>query len=322
MIITGNLFQTVLIGPCNEGADKLRIVSGYATSAMASRHLAYLQEINPSVKVSLLVGMCPTDGIALGNHNGFRSLTSDRFVCSYITAPPSVHGKLYLWYKGDSLLKSFIGSANYTQNAFFSQREVLSEFSDPDVTSYYESLERDSIFCTHCEVDEAVRVHNDRHYYNRHPNEDTITDNNLETFNTEGLPSIRVSLLTNQGNVQRRVGLNWGQRPGRDHNQAYIQLPPPVYRSDFFPERPDHFTILTDDSKSLICVRAEKLNQHPAGCAIHSIPNSRMGEYFRNRLSVASGAFITAGDLQHYGRTDVVFYKLDNENYYMDFSVH
>ena len=49
--------------------------------------------------------------------------------------------------------------------------------------------------------------------------------------------------------------------------------------------------------------------------------NSRIGEYFRNRLALANGAPVTKADLIRYGRTDVEFIKLDDEQYYMDFSV-
>ena len=72
-----------------------------------------------------------------------------------------------------------------------------------------------------------------------------------------GLPTVKVSLLTGSGTVGTRSGLNWGQRPGREPNQAYIPLKVPVYRTDFFPERTIHFTVLTDDNKILICTRAQ-----------------------------------------------------------------
>ena len=46
-----------------------------------------------------------------------------------------------------------------------------------------------------------------------------------------------------------------------------------------------------------------------------------MGLYFRHRLNVPEGMNITKEDMEHYGRTDVDFYKIDEETYYMDFSV-
>lgn len=317
-MITKNLYQTALIEPCSQGADELRIVSGYATSAMASRHIGDLQEVNPSVKISLLVGMCPTDGIALGNHRGFQSIVSANFACGYITSPPPVHGKLYIWYKKKQLLTSFIGSANYTQSAFFNrQREILSEFVDEEVTHYYELLERNSINCTHNEVEDMVRVCNDKYYYERHPNEEGMK-NGDDNFDVVGLQKVTVSLLDRTHNVPHHSGLNWGHRDNyqRDRNQAYFSLPPKVYKSDFFPPPPQHFTVRTDDDKTIICVRAQK----EYGNAIHSRKNSEIGEYIRNRIGVASGALITLDHLRNYGRTDVTFYKLDEEHFLMNFA--
>ena len=43
-------------------------------------------------------------------------------------------------------------------------------------------------------------------------------------------------------------------------------------------------------------------------------------EYFRMRLDLPNGFFITKEHLEQYG-TDVDFYKIDNETYYMDYSV-
>ena len=45
-----------------------------------------------------------------------------------------------------------------------------------------------------------------------------------------------------------------------------------------------------------------------------------LGEYFRNRLDLANGAFITKADLERYGRTDVTFIKVDDEQYFMSFA--
>lgn len=51
---------------------------------------------------------------------------------------------------------------------------------------------------------------------------------------------------------------------------------------------------------------------------IHTIlENVRMGKCFRCRLDLPNGAFITKDDLLRYGRTDVDFYKIDDETYFM-----
>lgn len=125
-------------------------------------------------------------------------------------------------------------------------------------------------------------------------------------------------MLFNNVTIPERAGLNWGQRPGRESNQAYLQLSPSVHKSNFFPLRSIHFTVFTDDNKTFICTRAHK---NPMGAGIETPQNnSLIGEYFRNRLGLPNGAFVRKEDLIRYGRTEVTFYKIDDENYYMDFS--
>ena len=78
-----------------------------------------------------------------------------------------------------------------------------------------------------------------------------------------------------------------------------------------------HFTAFTDDRHQLI-LRIEQQNNKAITTPAR---NSDLGEYFRNRLGLANGDFVTREDLDRYGRTDVIFIKLDEETYYMDFSV-
>ena len=327
-MIYRNMYNEVLIKPGQDGADTLKIISGYATSVMASDHLEDLHDKKLRVHVSLIVGMCPSDGLSLSNHSGFQSIVNsempsykNRFSCSYIYKTPAVHSKLYVWYRKNKLFKAFIGSANYTQNAFYHQRELLAEIRDSDITDYCQIIENDSIFCNLSEAESLIRIHNDSSYYRRHIHEEKSYDDKNESADPQKIDveHVKVSLLSSRnGEVQNRGGLNWGQRPGREPNQAYIQLPPEVYNSDFFPKAPQCFTVVTDDDKSFICRRAEKDEQ---GQTIHTPQNnSYFGEYFRNRLGLANGAFVKRQDLERYGRTDVDFYKIGDE-YYMDFHV-
>lgn len=56
--------------------------------------------------------------------------------------------------------------------------------------------------------------------------------------------------------------------------------------------------------------------------AIHTTKsNSIFGKYFRERLNVPLGNFVVKQDLINYGRTDVKICKIDDETYFMDFSV-
>ncbi|MFC1490410.1 restriction endonuclease PLD domain-containing protein [Candidatus Latescibacterota bacterium] len=321
------LFEKVLVEPVKKGCNKLYIVSGYATAAMAFHHLDFIKKIRTDVNIELLVGMCPTDGISLSNHNGFQHLmgsdSPDNFKCSYIMTPPSVHSKVYSWFSNDDPCCGFIGSTNYTQMAFGSkQREVIDECDPNQALDYYKSLNYDTIFCTHPEAENYIHIYKDKYFMHRK----ISGRKTLELDGTEiadditGLPNITISFLDRYGNLPQRSGLNWGQRPeaGREPNQAYIRLTSEIYRTDFFPPKTAHFTVSTDDSKVLICSRA----QEKVGKAIHTPHNnSLIGEYFRHRLGIPNGHPVTTDDLLKYGRTDVTFFKIDNETYFMDFSV-
>jgi hypothetical protein len=325
-MIQEHLFEKVLIEPAKEGADHLYIVSGYATAAMAFHHFeAVKKELGKNITIKLIVGMCPYDGISLGNHKAFQQLVSNDLSgyleCSYIINPPPVHSKLYSWFEGDMPVRGFIGSANYTQNAFSSnQREILADYDPVLGYDYFQSLISDTYYCDHQEIESYVEVYRDTYYARR--KKEQFERQGLQLVNSEepdckGLPTVRISLLDRYGNLPQRSGLNWGQRDGREANQAYIKLQNTVYRTDFFPLRTVHFTIRTDDNKILICTRAQD-----NGKAIETPHNnSLIGEYFRYRLGIPSGNPVTKADLVRYGRTDIDFCKIDDETYFMDFSV-
>lgn len=322
MILTKNLYSAGLLEPGKRGYNSLKIISGYSTAAMAYKHLSDVCLTNSGFTVQLIVGMCPLDGISLSNHQGFIKLVTEdfsgSFTCRYIFRNRPVHSKAYLWFKDDVFKTSFIGSANYTQNAFLgNNREILVENDDPEIHDYFQSLEVDSIYCDDPMSEHLIKLYMDFNYRQKQRIQDATDPGIPLAEERRNLEHVKVSFLARDGSLPAISGLNWGQRDGRGKNQAYIPLKTKVYRSDFFPPGKIHFTINTDDNKTLIATRAQENSK-----AIHTPQNnSLIGEYFRRRLGLANGAFITKEDLLQYGRTDVDFYKIDDETYYMDFSV-
>ena len=321
-----NLYEELLINPVTtETVDTLNIVSGYATSAMAFHHLNYFAENNRNINVNLTIGMVPRDGMSVSNHRGFLGLVnedfSDNFRCSYVVNRPQVHSKLYIWSLGDTPIRAYIGSANYTQTALRlgTQREIMSTCDPERALDYYNELQADTIYCNHQDTESEILLFRDN-FRRGMPSASQTSIADISPANDyTSLPAVTVPLVKRDGEIHNAGGgLNWGQRDGREPNQAYIQLRPDVYHSDFFPVRGIRFTVLTDDGKSIICTRAQKSKE---GQAIHTPQNnSLLGEYFRNRLGLANGAFIKTTDLINYGRTDVKFYKIDDETFFMDFS--
>jgi len=325
-MIDEQLFEKVLLGPIERGADDLKIISGYATSAMAFHHLNRIRNLEKNIQLNLVVGMTPDDGLSLSNHRGFQKIMTEdfrgSFECSYIMNPPPVHSKIYVWSKSGKPVESFIGSANYTQRAFISnaQKEIITQ-SDPELgIAYFEKINVNSIYCTHQEAEISVNIFNDNQHQRR---KKIIARRDQEDADEapdelSGFDHVKVTFINRYGEISQRSALNWGQRPeeGREPNQAYIPLKAEVYNSDFFPPVGQHFTVYTDDNKVIICSRAQQ-----NGKAIHTPhDNSLIGEYFRSRLGVPNGAAINEDHLRNYGRFDLDFYKIDEETYFMDFS--
>ena len=330
-LLVQNLYNTALIIPMfvKTEINRLCIVSGYATSAMASKHLTDFAEKDKFPKIDLIYGMAKTDGILQSVHDGFKKLTSSNngdFTCSYLSEGEAVHAKIYIWCEDTKPVLAYTGSANYTETAFLrsQRREVLTETNPKRAYDYYKSLKGDSLNC----LDDIVQNKFKISIRTNRPNFSEIITPKNKNFPVEliqdkksqfyGLEKATVSLVAKNGQVPLRSNLNWGQRPeyNRDRNQSYLALRGDLRKSNFFPARGFHFTVLTDDNQIIQCVRAQDGDK-----AIHTPDdNAQLGRYFRSRLGLSSGALVTTSDLQRYGRVTVDFYKIDDENFYMDFS--
>lgn len=315
MLIT-NLFENVLIEPViQHDADRLLIVSGYATPSMADWHLSKLIEQNKQISVDLIVGMTKRDGIERAQHQGLQKISQtgiagSSLACRYIVQGSPVHAKTYLWLRGNDPIKAFMGSANYTRTAFSNRQvEALSECSPDVVNDFFNNCMSMSISCLRPDIETHVSITQKRILHETVAGRMTIAEN----FET-----VTLSLLVHgTDETHNRSGLNWGQRDRRDRNQAYIPVPMNIARSDFFPDIAEPFTVETDDGLSFVMAKAQQ-----GGKALHTTQNnSIIGEYIRNRIGVASGEYVTGEHLRNYGRTDITFIKIDEEHFFLDFSV-
>lgn len=324
-MLTTDLFEQVLVAPAQSGANQLYIVSGYASPAIAYKQFHRLsKELHLSASIKLIIGMAGLEGIAKSSHKQFRNLAEQYydhgFECWYLRTVPPVHSKVYSWFHGATARKGFIGSANYSNSGFFTQREAVSLNDPAEGRAYFESLLGQCINCTDPDVESTINL-TDREIRRalRAARQTPVEARPRAAIPREALQHqpIRLDLLRG-GEVPMRSGLNWGQRPeyGRNPDQAYIPFPAAILRAGFFPPKGQHFTIVTDDNKTFDAVVAQM-----EGKAIETpADNSILGRYFRDRLGLPSGALVQVQHLIDYGRTDVIFSKVDDETYFMDFS--
>lgn len=260
--------------------------------------------------------MTSKDGISTIEHQAFKDLVQlfPGVMCSYIMwGHDPCHSKVYVWLKEGMPMEAYIGSANYSQNAIFNQIESLYKCDPVEAESYYQLLSTSSIYCNHDEVEDAAKIVSKKRF---------MADmKRIEDSAEAGMPVARLSLLdTRTHDVHKRGGLNWGQRPKREPNQAYIPIPKKVGKSGFFPGKRQVFTLMTDDGIVLQCVAQGNRANDPVPKQLTTTNNnSEIGRYFRRRLGVPEGEFVTKADLDRYGRSHVTIFKLEDGTYYMEF---
>ena len=304
-LLTNKLYESILMQPALSGADTLKIVSGFASPTMALRHLEDLKKRqNKEIDIYLIYGMSKHHGVEIATHRAFVDIQENQFnnfKCYYSYRPIPLHAKVYTWMKKDKATACYAGSANYTQNGFSPrlQQEAMTKTSADDGLRFYNRVSKNCIICNHSLLEDHICLYRSNKKQEK-----------------SGLPEVELSLLdTRTGETHKKAGLNWGKRQGREQNQAYIPIPRKTAESNYFP-RENYFTIITDDDFSFIAKRAQQNKK-----AIHSTDsNAILGKYFRDRLGLEDGAFITRKHLEDYGRTSVRFMKIDDETYMMDFS--
>ena len=301
----------LLLAPYREGAGTLCIISSRATPGMLSWLMTTCAEHGMAdIQIKLFIEAA-NKGIDEVSHNGFLELCSKRLEgikleCSYLLRPLILKDTLYIWLsEKDEPIKAYISACDFTQASLFKQdyEKTVLEYPATDAYAVYEQTVVNSIYCNCADVEECVVIYKPRN---------SLSPSTVNT--TSGW--VHLSLLMRNGEIGTHSGLNWGQRSGRNKNEAYIPLPRDIARSGFFPLDKQHFLAVTDDHHTLL-LRVEQQNDK---AITTPASNAQLGEYFRNRLGLSNGAYVRTSDLTAYGRTDVAFYKIDDEQYYMDFS--
>jgi hypothetical protein len=326
MYLTNDLFSEVFEKPYKDlGFRKLFVLSGYASPAF----LHHVLNKYPDIQIRLIIGMAKKDGIPRWSNNEYKRLTKDtnRVKIYYYNGKPAIHSKLYHWFEKNSLGNNsitFVGSSNFSWNGFRDQGELMVQADYNNIYNIIKTSFSSIIECVSPLVEDGIKLHDfitkPKVIGNDQIKIDFVQEKSVQIgTNIEELQYIDLPLYIKGNKIHEKSGLNWGQRPGREPNQAYIPVSTQVHKNspDFFPELKEEFIIITDDGEEIICVMAQQNRK-----AIHSSRNnSILGIYFRNRIGVSLGNKVDIEDLQNYGRDFVRIYKLDTETYYMDFSV-
>ena len=307
-MITKDLYNEILIQPILQGYHELFVVSGYSSATFLRKHLGDALERNPKIKIKLIIGM----NQKRRDHSAYLNLIDNyptQFDGYYYSGKPEVHSKVYYWRDESNNTLGYSGSANYSQYGFFSdkQQNQMVNGSSEDIFNFFNDLLVDSTPIVDYLLKEDEKLQYETVI-------GSLTPGQIEWIIPD--KAIRISLLSRDGTLAKKSGLNWGQRPGRDPNQAYLSIRSDARKEGFLPEKKYTFTLLTDDDSTMDCT----VQQDGRKAISTTNDNSELGNYFRKRLNVASGAMITKEHLRDYGRSDFLLKKLDEETFFLDFS--
>jgi hypothetical protein len=323
-LITDDLFKKVLLEPVQSGAVELHVVTGYASPAMVTKHLAELRRLGVnSFSIDLLVGMTGIDGLPRSTLAGFLSIprqsANANFACKFTLPGKSIHSKVYVFSDSRGPVKAFAGSANYTQVGFglFGNSRVHHEAVveiDPDLAlDYILKLHENSINYLNSQIGDHVNITDEPSSGEARQMAMLYGTEMTDVTEKVNLPLVQTS--KNRGEVHERSGLNWGQREGRNPNQAYIPVPAEIARTGFFPDRGIHFQLITDDEESFIATVAQDNDK-----AIETPnDNSLLGKYFRLKLGVEENLLVETHHLTDYGSNAVEITKIHDGLYKMSF---
>lgn len=346
--ISSGFDEPILYAPAraNEihSCSVLKIVTAFTDCDRISTHMIQLAEgmkkgaFVKGLRVEIILGMTKSS-LSQKKHEDLcrlirflnESREMPRISCRYICNGSEVHSKLYIWVQSranDIALPkyAYCGSLNYTMNAFYKRRELVSQCDGNEALQYYNTLFPDTIDC----FDDGVAEKLKNIINNTSSTEVDAPDNSESEYsrydNAIPIDTLKISLLRANGtDTGYGSGINWGIRPNgtkRDTNQAYIPYNATDRRPGFFPDRLSPadencpmFKVITKDFGTFHMRMAQQGNK-----ALHSVEsNAILGEWIRKRLGKPSGTFITKQMLDSYGKTYVVFRKYSDGTYLLDF---
>lgn len=321
LLSTTDLFHEVLIKPALDGATELHLVSGYASPTMVTRHINELRSAtNRLVELDVLVGMTGVDGLPQHSLSGFKSIPRQsagaRFNCAFTLPGKSIHSKVYVWSNEAGPYRAWAGSANYTQMGFGLSRgsaehhEAMVEIDPEAALDYVLDSASNAIGYLNPDLADYLAITDDVPLGEA---KQSLVNKDVTATQSVVLPLVQ--LTRNVGQVHEKSGLNWGQREGRNPDQAYIPIPSAIANKGFFPPRGEHFQLITDDGESFIATVAQDGDK-----AIETPhDNSLLGKYFRKKLGLAFGVFVDTEDLTRFGSTGVMIEYVADDLYRLIF---
>lgn len=320
-MIIENLYENIIKAYFKENS-RINILSGYGSGTFLQRVI----EECPPLKIDLYLGMTH-EGISKSSHDIFQNITrenEDINVHYQIEGSPN-HMKIYSVFEDKALKKSFVGSANFTENGFVNNKEILLK-SDIDFKEVFEAQSINSLICTDIDIEKYVNIYRepltDYKEIEKPQERITFASTGDESFNPgfRKLISMRnkasvkyfkefdIEVVKSNDENWEFTGINTALYGGVPH----ITLGNTLYLKKVFPKGAE-FTLVTEDDKEYKVRTSAKYRN-----ALYFV-DINIYEYFRDKLGLEEKRPISSQDLKAIESNQMKFIRLDELRYYTEF---
>lgn len=146
---TVDLYKQIII-PFAETSSRLQVISGYASAAFLKR----VSQQFSHLQIDLYIGMTH-QGVSQQDHELYCALTKQaNGICVYYQITPVPNHMKILRFECENNTHTFVGSANFSENGFLYQREIMAKINDP-LQYLFDEQHKNSLLCT----DERIAAH-------------------------------------------------------------------------------------------------------------------------------------------------------------------
>lgn len=319
MIYNNELYLNVLKENCKI-YDKLSIISGYASASFLERII----EEFPNLKIELFIGMSQ-EGVLRANHKQYlRIMSINKNVNIYYQYKAALtHIKAYVFSNSEET-KSFAGSANFTENGFIFNNELLCETNE-SLNELFDDQKKKSKLCNDKSINEYLQIVDKRNLREDIFNDIDSIKKNIKEFNKKN--NIKSDLKVDNSDVFIKlpivVPLKANKRwDSSGINGEFSNRNPHLIKSNYNNVADMKSFFIQDAELDIIDFKGESIKGKLDGefnRELHFL-NINLYDYFSNIIGLKEKTPITHEHLEYFGYKFFTFKKVDSNKYLLTFT--
>lgn len=304
-IILTNLYEAII--GTNSNAEKMRVISGYASPVFLRR----VKRDYPSMKIELFIGMSQK-GINKKNHDEYIGICKDfNDIDVYYQVSGNYTHRKIVEFNYINRQKVYIGSANFTENGFIKQKELMVNIHY-NVNDLFVLQKEMSVKCQDERVPDLIPLYNEDLNSNVESEEEVDnTQEDLKSHLINGSIQRHANYQDNTFDIEivfdSKFDPHWesnGINAWTDNKVPYLLQTPKQFFDTIFP-RDSIFKIITNEFIFEARLQGDFYRELV-------ILNGNIYEYVREKIGLIERRPITREDLLEYGNTKFRFTKVND----------